>query len=159
MDILIRSVALFFFLFLIIRAMGRRELSELSSFELILMIVVGDLIQQGVTGDDRSVTGAIVAVSTFAMLSVAMSYASFRWRRASPVLEGVPVILIRHGEVLTDVLKVERMTHDELDEELRNQGIRDPSIVALGVLEADGTFSFIREDGASPQDPPAQAEL
>ncbi|MEA2579952.1 MAG: hypothetical protein QOE83_844 [Actinomycetota bacterium] len=146
MDIVLRSLALYLFLFVVVRAIGRRELSELSSFELIVMVVLGDLVQQGVTGDDRSVMGAVLAVSTFALLSVVFSYASFRWPRTAPVIEGVPVIVINRGAVVNEALAVERLTVDELHEALRTQGIADPAQVELGVLEADGSFSFIGKD-------------
>ena len=151
MDIVIRAAVLYVFVFLVTRAMGRKELAELSSFELILLVVVGDLIQQGVTGDDRSVVGAMLAVSTFALLTLAMSYAAFRWRRAQPVLEGIPVIVVRDGEPLGDVLHLERLTEDEVKDAAREQGIGDLSQVALGILEADGKFSFVRHDGERPR--------
>src|SRR5436853_1369466 len=129
MDIVLRSVALYLFLFLVIRAIGRRELSELSSFELIVMIVLGDLVQQGVTGDDRSVLGAVLAVSTFGVLSVAFSYTSFRWSRAAPAIQGVPIIVIDRGTVVSEALAVERLTVEELHEALRSQGLSDPAQV------------------------------
>jgi uncharacterized membrane protein YcaP (DUF421 family) len=147
MEIVIRSAALFVFVFLVTRALGRKELGELSSFELILLVVMGDLIQQGVTGDDRSVVGAMLAVTTFALLTLVMSYASFRWRRTEPVLEGIPVIVIRDGEPLDEVLQIERLTLDEVKEAAREQGLADLSEVDLGILEADGKFSFLRTDG------------
>jgi uncharacterized membrane protein YcaP (DUF421 family) len=147
MEIVIRSATLFVFVFLVTRALGRKELGELSSFELILLVVMGDLIQQGVTGDDRSVVGAMLAVTTFALLTLVMSYASFRWRRTEPVLEGIPVIVIRDGEPLDEVLRIERLTLDEVKDAAREQGLADLSEVELGILEADGKFSFLRADG------------
>ena len=150
MDIVVRSAVLFVFVFGVTRAMGRKELAELTPFELILLVVVGDLIQQGVTGDDRSVVGAMLAVATFALLTLAMSYAAFRWPRAEPVLEGIPVVVVRDGEPLAEVLHLERLTEDEVKDAAREQGIGDLSEVAVGILEADGKFSFIRVDGARP---------
>jgi uncharacterized membrane protein YcaP (DUF421 family) len=156
MQIVIRAAVLFLFVFGVTRALGRKELAELSAFELILLIVMGDLIQQGVTGDDRSVVGAMLAVTTFALLTIAMSYAAFRWRRSQPVLEGVPVIVVRDGELLDEVLRIERLTEDEVKEAAREQGIADLSTVWLGILEAGGKFSFLRRDGS---DPPPQGRL
>jgi uncharacterized membrane protein YcaP (DUF421 family) len=98
MEIVVRSAALYLFVFLVTRVMGRKELGQLSSFELILLVVVGDLIQHGVTGDDRSVVGAMLAVTTFALLTVVISFAAFRWRRIEPLLEGIPVVVIRAGQ-------------------------------------------------------------
>ena len=147
MEIVIRSAALYAFVFLVTRAMGRKELGQLSSFELILLVVMGDLIQQGVTGDDRSVVGAMLAVTTFALLTVAISFAAFRWRRTEPILEGIPVIVVRDGQPLEEVLRIERLTLDELKDAAREQGVVDLSEVKLGILEAEGRFSFLREDG------------
>jgi uncharacterized membrane protein YcaP (DUF421 family) len=153
MEIVIRSAALYVFVFLVTRAMGRKELGELSSFELILLVVMGDLIQQGVTGDDRSVVGAMLAVTTFALLTLGLSYTSFRWRRTEPILEGVPVVVIRDGEPLDEVMRIERLTLDEIKDAAREQGIGDLSEVEMGILEADGRFSFLRRDGrGDPQD-------
>ena len=113
------------FVFLVTRVMGRKELGKLSSFELILLVVVGDLIQQGVTGDYRSVVGAMLAVATFALLIVVISFAAFRWRRIEPLLEGTPVVVIRDGQPLEDVLRVERLTLEELKDAARQQGVAD----------------------------------
>jgi uncharacterized membrane protein YcaP (DUF421 family) len=146
MQIIVRSLVLFLFVWIVTRGMGRKELAELSSFELILVIAMGDLIQQGVTGDDRSVTGAMLAVATFAVLTIALSYLSFRSAKIARVAEGRPRIIIRDGEVFDDVVRVERLTLDEVKDAAREQGIADLLQIRLGVLEADGTFSFIRED-------------
>ena len=107
-------------------------------------------LQQGVTGDDRSVTGAARAVTTFALLTVLFSYGAFRWKRAQNVLQGVAVVIVRDGRVLDDVVAIERLRRDDVKEEARQQGIEDIRDVQLGVLEADGKFSFIRYAGERP---------
>ena len=150
MQIVLRSAALYFFVWLVTRTMGRKELSQLSSFDLILLIVMGDLIQQGVTGDDRSVVGAMLAVTTMALLVLLFSYVSFRWGRVQPVLEGVPVLIVRDGNLLREVLKLERLTLEEVRGAAREQGIADLSDVKIGVLEPDGKFSFVRKGEANP---------
>jgi uncharacterized membrane protein YcaP (DUF421 family) len=150
MQIVIRAAVLYLFIWLVARGMGRKELSEMSAFELILFVVFGDLIQQGVTGDDRSVTGAALAVTTFALLTILFSYAAFRWKRAQDVLQGVPVIIVRDGRILDEVLAIERLRPDDVKDEAHQQGIDDIRDVDLGVLEADGKFSFIRYAGERP---------
>src|SRR6187200_1021566 len=116
MDIAIRAIALFCFMLFITRVIGRRELSSLSPFDLILLIVLGDAIQQGLTQDDYSVTGAIIAISTIATLQVATSYVSYRSRRARKILEGLPVVVVQDGKFVEANLKRERMTSDEIEE-------------------------------------------
>ena len=131
----------------------------MSSFDLVMLIVLGDLIQQGVTGDDRSVTGAMLGVGTFALLAVAFSYLSFKSRPAQSVLQGTPVIVIRDGKPLQETLAIERLTQEELEDAAREQGIADLRMVRIGVLEADGKFSFLKateDDSPRPQERQAE---
>jgi uncharacterized membrane protein YcaP (DUF421 family) len=145
MDIAIRAVVLFFFIVFITRVIGRRELSSLSPFDLILLIILGDAIQQGLTQDDYSVTGAIIAVSTIATLQVATSYVSYRSGRARKILEGLPVVVVQDGKLVEANLKRERMTPDEVEEEMRVQQIASLDRVAWAILETNGSMSFIEK--------------
>src|SRR4051795_9675257 len=100
MDIVLRAAVVFFFIFFITRVVGRRELSSLEPFDLILLVVTGDLIQQGVTQSDYSVTGALTAISTIAALTVGISYLSFKSRPLRKIFDGQPVVLVLDGKVL-----------------------------------------------------------
>jgi uncharacterized membrane protein YcaP (DUF421 family) len=158
MEIVLRAAAIFLFLWVLTRVIGKKELSEMSAFELVLIVTIGDLVQQGVTQEDMSVTGAMLAAGTIALLVVAMSYVGFRWPRSHRVIEGVPVIVVDDGEIVDEVIEIERLTRDEIVSSAREQGIEDVRHVRFGVLEPDGTFSFVRYDrtGASatmPLDP------
>src|SRR5918912_1718010 len=102
MEIVLRATIIFFFLWFVTRAMCKRELAGMSAFELVLLVIFGDLVQQGVTQNDMSVTGAILAVGTIAFLTIVFSAVSFRWKPASNVLQGRPVIVVREGIVLED---------------------------------------------------------
>jgi uncharacterized membrane protein YcaP (DUF421 family) len=123
--------------------MGKRELAELTPFELIMLVVIGDIVQQGITHEDMSITGALLAAATIAMWVVLLSYLDFRWPAARRLIGGSPVIVIRDGHVLDDVLRIERVPVDELLSAAREHGIADLADVDVGVLEADGQFSFI----------------
>jgi uncharacterized membrane protein YcaP (DUF421 family) len=122
-DIALRAVFLYTFIVLVMRIIGRRELSSMSPFDLILLIILGDAIQQGLTQDDYSVTGAVIAVSTIATLQVFTSYLSLRSEKARKVLEGLPIVLVERGKLVDHNLKRERMTEDEVAEEMRSQQI------------------------------------
>jgi uncharacterized membrane protein YcaP (DUF421 family) len=152
MQIIVRSVVLFLFVWFVTRALGRKELAGLSSFELILLIVMGDLIQQGVTGDDRSVVGAMLAVATFGLLTLAISFVSFKCSRVGTVVEGLPVVIVRDGRPLEEVLEIERLTEEEIKDAAREQGIADLRDVDVGIMESDGKFSFLRKDLRRPPD-------
>ena len=153
MELVLRATAVYFFLWLVARGIGKRELAEMTAFELILLVVMGDLIQQGVTQEDMSVTGAMLAVGTIAFWIVVFAYLTWRFKRVRPIFEGIPVVVIRDGQPLNDVLPIERLTVDELLEEARDQGISDLRDVRLAVLEPDGKFSFITKEGDRHQEP------
>jgi uncharacterized membrane protein YcaP (DUF421 family) len=143
MDVAIRAMVLFFFMFLLTRIIGRRELSSLEPFDLILLIVMSDAVQQGLTQSDYSVTGALIAVSTIAVLQVATSWLGFRFDRLRPVLEGQPIVIVEDGKPIAKNLKRERLTVEELTEEARTQQIGSLDDVRWAVLETNGTISFI----------------
>jgi uncharacterized membrane protein YcaP (DUF421 family) len=143
MDIVIRALFAFLFLIIVTRVIGRRELSSLEPFDLILLIVLGDLIQQGVTQSDYSFTGLVLAGGTFSLLTVAVSYLVFRFRRVRPLFEPEPLILVEDGKVIERNLKRERLTPEELAAEARLQQIASLSQVRWAVLETSGKISFI----------------
>jgi uncharacterized membrane protein YcaP (DUF421 family) len=143
MDVALRAIVAFLFLLLVTRLVGRRELSSLEPFDVILLVVMGDLIQQGVTQADNSITGIVIAVGVFALMAVATSYASFRFRRLRPVLDGQPVILLEDGKLIERNLRNERLTEEEVAQEARLQQIASLDQVAWAVLESTGRISFI----------------
>jgi uncharacterized membrane protein YcaP (DUF421 family) len=145
MDIAIRAIVLYVFVIVIIRATGRRELSALSPVDLVLLIVLGDAIQQGLTQDDYSLTGAVIAVSTLASMQVLSSYAAFRSRRAHTLLEGDPIVIIQNGAFIEANLKRERLTADEVRESMRLKQIGAVADVEWGILESNGEISFIEK--------------
>jgi uncharacterized membrane protein YcaP (DUF421 family) len=143
MDIVLRAFFAFLFVFLITRLIGRRELRSLEPFDLILLVVVGDLMQQGITQSDMSFTGAVLATGTFAVLVLAVSYAGFRFRRVQPLLDPQPMIVVQDGEVIEANLRKERMTVGELLAEARQQQIGSLKDVRWAVLESNGKVSFL----------------
>ena len=145
MDLVLRAVVAFFFVLLLTRIVGRRELSSLQPFDVILLVVIGDLVQQGVTQNDFSVTGMILVGGTIGVLSVATTYVSFRFRRLRPILEGEPVIVVEDGKVLEQNLRRERLSLDELMAAARVQQIASLDEIRWAVAETSGQISFIRK--------------
>jgi uncharacterized membrane protein YcaP (DUF421 family) len=143
MDIVVRAFIAFCFVFLLTRLIGRRELSSLQPFDLMLLIVIGDLIQQGVTQNDLSVTGLVLTVGVFGLLTLAASYVGFRFPRVRPLLEPEPLILIEDGKLIEKNLRKERMTREEIAGEARLQQIDSLDKVKWAVLESGGRISFI----------------
>jgi uncharacterized membrane protein YcaP (DUF421 family) len=148
MDIVIRSAIAFLFIFLLLRVIGRRELSSMEPFDIILLVVIGDLMQQGVTQSDMSMTGALLAVGTFAGLAVFFSFLVFRFRRVRPMLEAKPLVLLEDGKPIESNLRHERMTLEELAGEARQQQITSLDEIQWAVLEGSGRITFIPKSAA-----------
>jgi uncharacterized membrane protein YcaP (DUF421 family) len=144
MDIVIRATVAFAFIFMLTRIVGRRELSSLEPFDLILLVLMGDLVQQGITQSDYSVTGLILAAGTIALLTVAVSYLSFRFRRLRPLLDGEPIVIIRDGKLIEKNTNRQRLTKEEILAEARLQQISSLDEIAWAVLERGGQISFIK---------------
>jgi uncharacterized membrane protein YcaP (DUF421 family) len=147
MDIVIRAAVIYVVMFLITRTVGRRELSMSEPFDLILLVVLGDLVQQGVTQSDYSLTGTVLAISTFALLTVLVSFISFKVRRMRPVLEGKPLILIEDGNVVHENLRRQRLALDEVLSEARLQQVATLDEIRWAILETNGAISIIPRSG------------
>jgi uncharacterized membrane protein YcaP (DUF421 family) len=142
-DVVLRAALFFLFLFAITRLIGRRELNSLEPFDLILLVVMGDLVQQAITQSDYSVTGGALVIGTIVLLSVATSYVTYRFRAVRPLLDGEPIVLVADGEVLERNARRERITVDELNAVARQQQLTSLDDVRFAVLETNGKISMI----------------
>jgi uncharacterized membrane protein YcaP (DUF421 family) len=145
MDLAIRALVGFAFVYLLTRVVGKRELSTMEPFDVIMLVMLGDLVQQGITQNDFSVTGLVIVSGTIALLTVLTSYLSFRFKRLRPILDGEPVIIVRDGEVLTKNLRRERLTVEEVAAAARLEQIVSLDEVRWAVLETSGQISFIEK--------------
>jgi len=144
-DVVIRAAVAYVFIIFLLRIIGRRELSTLAPSDLVLLVVMGDLVQNGVTESDQSITGVFLAISTFAVLTVTASVVTFKSRRAQVLIEGVPLILVEDGKPVESSLRAERLNLDDIAEEARGQGIERIDQIKWCVLETSGSMSFIKK--------------
>ena len=143
MDIVLRAAAAFVFIFLLLRVTGRRELSTLEPFDLILLVVIGDLVQQGVTQSDMSFTGLVLAVGTFTILAVSTSWLSYRSKAMRKVLEAAPLVVVEHGKPVEHNMRAERLTLEEVAEAARMQQVASLDDVEWAIIEPTGQISII----------------
>ncbi len=135
MEIVIRAAIAFFIIWLVTRAAGRATLGELSSFELVVFVVLGDLVQQGITMNDRSLTGSLLAVTTVVLLAAILGYANMRWPK--------------FGKIDRKALHRERIGIDELSMLARQSGIEKYSEIRLAIMEASGKVSFFTQEASA----------
>jgi uncharacterized membrane protein YcaP (DUF421 family) len=145
MDIVLRAAAAYVFIIFLMRVVGRRELSSMEPSDIILLVVIGDLVQNGVTQSDYSITGIVLAAGTIGLLATSTAFLTYRSRRIRSVVEGEPVILVQNGETIERNLKNERLTLDELMEQARLQQIESLDKIKWAVLETSGSISFIEQ--------------
>jgi uncharacterized membrane protein YcaP (DUF421 family) len=156
MEIVYRALFVFGFLWFITRVTGRSTLGELSTFDLLLYVTMGDLVQQAVTQQDYSVTSAVLAIGVFALLTVAISWINSRAKILRPLTHGTPLVIVEHGEPILTTLRAQRISLDDLMAAARNEGIERFAEIRLAVLEANGQISFFTgspESGSSEQPP------
>jgi uncharacterized membrane protein YcaP (DUF421 family) len=147
MELVVRATIIYWFLWLVVRGTGKRSLSELTPLDLLITVVLGDFVQQGVTQEDMSMTGAIIVVSTFVAWMLLGDALSRRSNNVERVLDGEAVVVMQNGEPDLRRLRIERLTIADLHASAREAGYGDLSEVRLAVLEHDGKFSFIPGSG------------
>jgi uncharacterized membrane protein YcaP (DUF421 family) len=154
MEIVIRAAVMFLFLWGVTRAVGRTTLGELSTFELLMYVTMGDLVQQSVTQQDYSLTSGVLTISVFALLTTVLSWTQWRFPRTRALINGKPVVIVRDGELLGAALRQQRMSTSDLMAAARQQGIRSLGDIDLAVLENDGKISFFtrtRDSDGAPE--------
>jgi uncharacterized membrane protein YcaP (DUF421 family) len=159
MEIVVRAGLVFGFLWLVTRVTGRSTLGELSTFQLLLYVVMGDLVQQAVTQQDYSLTSAVLTIGTFMLLTIAVTWVNTHWRQGRKVTHGVPVIIVENGEPDVERMRSERLSLDDLMSAARQEGYRRFGDIDLAVMETNGRISFFSRAGSgdpdgSPEAPP-----
>ena len=147
MDIVLRALVAYVFIIFLMRVVGRRELSSMEPSDVILLVVIGDLVQNGVTQSDYSVTGIVLAAGTIGLLATLTAFVTFRWSRIRNVIEGEPVILVEDGKLIERNMKHERLTLEEVMEQARlQQGVESLGDVRWAVLETSGSISIVKKE-------------
>src|SRR5689334_12272789 len=145
MDLVLRCLILFPLVVVLVRIVNRRELSSLEPFDVVLLVVIGDLLQQGITQSDYSVTGAAIVVTTITLLSALTAYLNWRIPLLRTTLEGEPIILVENGRPIERNLRRQRITMAELAAQARQSNIASLAGVRYAVLETSGRISFITD--------------
>jgi uncharacterized membrane protein YcaP (DUF421 family) len=153
-EIFLRSLIVYFFLILLLRLTGKRQVGQLAPFDLVLLLVLSNSVQNAMTGGDNSVSGGLVSAATLVTANYVVGYATFKSKKLEALIEGRPQVLIHNGRLFEDVLHSAQMTHHELDAALRQGGCTCAAEVFSAILENNGAISVIskasRGDVAGP---------
>jgi uncharacterized membrane protein YcaP (DUF421 family) len=141
-----RTLLIYVFVLTGIRLAGKREVGQVTPFDLVLLLLLANAVQNAMTGPDTTLQGGVVAAATLLIANSIVSRFAWRSRRVRTWLEGEPRLLIRSGELLSRNLVEERVTAEDVQQALREHGVATIKEVALAVLEVDGTISVLKND-------------
>ena len=139
----LRATAIYALVMVLVRVSGKRAVGQFTPFDLVLLILIGNAVQNGINGGDNSLTGAALMATTLIALNYAVAFVTSRSRRAERLVEGEPVVLARDGKVFDDVLRRELVSPSDFREALRMNSIEDVAEVELALLETNGHISVV----------------
>ena len=145
-ELIIRAVAVYFFLFVLMRFIGKKHVGDLAPFDLVVLLILSETVSNSLHGGDESLIGGLISAATLILLVLGISFISSRSKTAERFLEGVPRVLVRHGTRRKDVMAREHITESELVEALRRNGCTSILNVRAAVLENDGKISIITRE-------------
>jgi len=154
LEIVLRTAIVYAVVLIGIRLAGKREVGQMTPFDLALLLLISNAVQTAMTGPDTSVSGGIVAAVTLLLINAAVTQLVWKNRKVRRAIEGSPTILVRHGKIVEKNLEKEKVTADSLTQALREHGIASISDVNIAVLEIDGSISVLKNDELPATDRP-----
>jgi uncharacterized membrane protein YcaP (DUF421 family) len=154
LEIVLRTVIVYAVILIGIRLSGKREVGQMTPFDLALLLLISNAVQNAMTGPDTSVSGGIVAAATLLLLNAGVNQLVWKNRKMRKAIEGSPTILVRHGTIVEKNLEKEKVTADSLTQALREHGVAAIADVSIAVLEIDGSISVLKNDDVSSSEQP-----
>ena len=144
MDTLWRALAIYFGLLVVLRGSGKRSLSQVTTFDFVLLLILGEATQQALIGDDFSITTGLLLIASLIGIDMTLSFLKVKSRRLDRLMEGRPVLIVANGEALTDRMRDERVDLDDVLAAAREkQGLERLDQIKYAVLERSGGISIV----------------
>jgi uncharacterized membrane protein YcaP (DUF421 family) len=140
-EFVVRAMIVYIFLLLLLRLTGKRQVGQLAPFDLVLLLVLSNAVQNSMNGGDNSLIGGLISAATLVLLNFAVGQATYKNKRLEALIEGRPQVLVHNGKLFEEVLTHAKMTHHELNAALRRAGCSTVEDVHLAVLENNGQIS------------------
>jgi uncharacterized membrane protein YcaP (DUF421 family) len=147
-ELIVRAAVVYTFMLVLLRLTGKRQVGQLAPFDLVLLLVLSNAVQNSMNGGDNSLVGGLLSAVTLVLLNAAMAYATYRNKKLEALIEGRPQILIHNGHLFEDVVKKARLTHHELHAALRLGGCDSIEDVHTAILENSGQISVVAKKNA-----------
>ena len=145
----VRSVAVYLFLLVAFRVAGKRQLGQMTAFDLVVLLIISNVVQNAVIGNDNSLGGGLFGATVILLLNGLVAWFTFRYKRVERLVEHVPTVLVKHGRIIRENLRRERLSLPEFRSALRREGIVSLEDVRYVILEEDGHLSVIRKGSAA----------
>ena len=143
-ELILRGAIVYVFLLILLRMTGKRQIGQLAPFDLVLLLVLSNAVQNSMNGGDNSLVGGLISAATLVALNYGIGYATFRSKRLEALIEGRPQVIIHNGKVYEDVMRSAKLTHHELSAALRRSGCTHPEEVQMAILENNGSISIVQ---------------
>src|SRR4051794_27410363 len=140
-ELIVRSLLVYLFLLVILRITGKRQVGQLAPFDLVLLLVLSNAVQNSMNGGDNSLIGGLISATTLIGINYAVGTATFRSKKLEAIIEGRPEVLIHNGKLFEEVMAKAQLTHHELSSALRQAGCTCVEEVHTAILENNGSIS------------------
>ncbi|HEY9153818.1 MAG TPA: YetF domain-containing protein [Opitutaceae bacterium] len=142
-ELVLRGVVVYAFMLTLLRITGKRQVGQLAPFDLVLLLVLSNAVQNSMNAGDNSLAGGLISATTLVAVNYLVSYVTFRSKRLEAIIEGRPLVIVHNGKIFHDALNKCQLTHHELDAALRDSGCACVSEVHMAILENNGSISVI----------------
>jgi len=140
-ELVVRGLVVYFFLILLLRLTGKRQIGQLSPFDLVLLLILSDAVQNSMNAGDDSLIGGLISATTLIVINYLVGLATFKSKKLEAIIEGRPQVIIHEGKLFEDVMNDAKLTRQELDSTLRQAGYFDIKEVKLAILEDNGSLT------------------
>jgi uncharacterized membrane protein YcaP (DUF421 family) len=149
-ELILRAIIIYAFLVIVLRVTGKRQIGQLSPFDLVLLLVLSNAVQNAINGGDNSISGGVISAATLVILNYAVGFATFKSKKIEALVEGRPEVLIHNGVLFTNIMDRQRLTHHELNSALRGAGCSCVQEVHFAILENDGQITVQPKNRSNP---------
>lgn len=142
-ELILRGTVVYVFMLALLRITGKRQVGQLAPFDLVLLLVLSNAVQNSMNAGDNSLAGGLISATTLVVVNYLVSYVTFRSKRLEAIIEGRPLVIVHNGKIFKDAMNTCQLTHHELDAALRQSGCSCVSEVHMAILENNGSISVI----------------